>query len=320
MVRFGDDAPVFHAVRVVIFAAAKPRCCEAEAKRNALDGRNGESKLADFVFQSAEHRLAEPGGNACDLAADEASDGVFFRTRSCNRGLHVFGRFVACHGEVLPVDRREKFGRVLDSGNRVNARHDLDATCCEQLLANAARNAQGSGQPAGEVSAAGNVLIAAEFYLRGIVGVTRAGDVDEIAIILRACIRVVDYSAKRRAAGRVSNESRKKFRQVCLFSRRRPCVLAGGSSAKKCAELVHVDGKTCRKSGEGHADGGAMGLAEDGKLQRVAMIKAAHRESPFSWSSVFQNSGYDLDVHCAPRTVTGSRHPPARTAASIAIR
>ena len=130
-----------HLVRVVIFAATKPRCCEAEAELNTLDGRNGESKLADFVFQSAEHRLAEPGGNACDLAADEASDGVFFRTRSCNRGLHVFGRFVACHGEVLPVDRREKFGRVLDSGNRVNARHDLDAVRLQQLLADAARNA-----------------------------------------------------------------------------------------------------------------------------------------------------------------------------------
>ena len=77
---------------------------------------------------------------------------------------------------------------------------------------------------------------------------------------------------------------------------------------------------SCRKAGKGHADGGAMGLAEDGKLQRVAMIKAAHVGSPFRWSSVFQNSGYDLDVHCAPRIVTGSRHPPARTAASIAIR
>ena len=127
MVRLGDDFAVFNPVRIVIFAAAETRRCEAETKLNALDSGDGEGKLADFVFQSAEHRIAEPGRNACNMAADDASDGVFFRARLCNRGLHVFGRFVACHGEVLPVDRREKLGRVFDSGNRVNARHDLDA-------------------------------------------------------------------------------------------------------------------------------------------------------------------------------------------------
>ena len=77
----------------------------------------------------------------------------------------------------------------------------------QQMLADAARNAKRRRQPAGKMPAARDVLKAAEFDLRGIVGMSGARNIHEIAVILRAGVGVSDDSAERRAAGYVSDET-----------------------------------------------------------------------------------------------------------------
>ena len=77
----------------------------------------------------------------------------------------------------------------------------------QQLLADAARDAKRCRQPAGKMPAARDVLKAAEFDLRGIVGMSGARNIHEIAVILRAGVGVSDDSAERRAAGYVSDET-----------------------------------------------------------------------------------------------------------------
>ena len=184
MVCLRDDAAVFHAVSVVILTAAQLCCLEAETKFNALDGGDGKDELADPVFQTAEHRRSQPSRNAEHAALNDPADGVFLRARLRNGCLHFPGSFVARHGEILLRDRRVKFGRIPDSGNGVNARHDLDALFMQQLLADAARNAKRRRQPAGKMPAARDVLKAAEFDLRGIIGMSGARNIHEIAVIL----------------------------------------------------------------------------------------------------------------------------------------
>ena len=140
------------------------------------------------------------------------------------------------------------------------------------------------------MAAARDILKTVELFLRGEVGVAGAGDVNEIAVVLASGVRVVNDGAERRAAGCVSDKSGEKLRRIGLFARRGPGILPGRAAAEKCRELVHVNREARGKTGDGHADGRAVRLAEDGKLQ-CAVVKTAHIAAPFRLSSVCQKFG-----------------------------
>ena len=82
-----------------------------------------------------------------------------------------------------------------------DAAHDCNALARKELHADAARNAQRRGESSGKMPAARAVLIAAVFYLGGVIRVAGARRKGKVFIVLRPCVRVADDGRKRRAAG-----------------------------------------------------------------------------------------------------------------------
>ena len=91
--------------------------------------------------------------------------------------------------------------RILHPGNSGDVGAHPDAIFFQPLLAEASRNAQRCRQTAGEMTAAGYVLIAAVFDLGGVVGMAGPGAVHEIGIVPGAGVFVADHGSNGRAAG-----------------------------------------------------------------------------------------------------------------------
>ncbi len=69
------------------------------------------------------------------------------------------------------------------------------------------RDAEGRCQPAGKMSAAADVLVAAVFDVGRIVRMTRPWDISDIIVVATAGVGVADDGGKRRAAGHITHQS-----------------------------------------------------------------------------------------------------------------
>ena len=90
---------------------------------------------------------------------------------------------------------------VIQTVEPFDVRADPNPFVFQPLLAQPARDAQGSRQPSGEMTAACRILEAAVFDLGGVVRMTGPGAVLEIAVIPGAGVFVVDDGGNGSAAG-----------------------------------------------------------------------------------------------------------------------
>ena len=290
MVRFRNNAAVFHAEGIVVLASAQLRRGKARAELHALDRRDAEHDLRDAVFHAVEHRRAKPSRKSLDAALDHAAEGIALRLRGKNGLPHLLARIVAHDREGLFSDRRVKRRRVLDAAHADNARHDPDAAGLQKLQADSARDAQRRGQPSGKMPAAGGVLMAAVADVRRIVRVTGTRHALQRRIVLRTDIRIPNDCRQRRAAGDVVYKSAEELRRVGLLPGRRKRPAARRAPGQKAPQRLHIDRKARRKAVHRHADGGRMRLAEDGHGQ-IFSVAAAHSVSPFKCSQSAQKRG-----------------------------
>ena len=114
------------------------------------------------------------------------------------------------------------------------------------------------------MAAAGVVLKPAVFYLRGIIRVAGAGAVAQIGVIAGAGIGIADDGGNGRAAGVAVQQAAQEFRPILLPARGGKIILPGRAAVEERLQALQIHGKPRRDAVQGHADGCAVGLAEDG--------------------------------------------------------
>ena len=142
-------------------------------------------------------------------------------------------------------------------------RHDLNAAGLERLQRDAARDAQGRRQAAGEVPAAGDVVHVVILHACREVRMSRTGLAAQLGVVLGARVGVLDDRGDRRARGVPIDHAGNDMRGVGLAALGRGLVTAGGATVQKSLQLLLVNGDTRRNAIERAADGGGVRLAED---------------------------------------------------------
>jgi len=158
--RFGvrDDAAVLHTEGVVVFASAQARSAKACAELHALDGGDAEQRRGKAVFDAVEHRVAETGWQPDGGTFHDAADGILRLTRRQNKTLHPLARRVGNgrerfrrHGAEQLVGRVEREGFVVLRSHGGKVRADKYAAPRQDLLGDAAGDAQRRRQAAGKM-------------------------------------------------------------------------------------------------------------------------------------------------------------------------
>ena len=85
-----------------------------------------------------------------------------------------------------------------------------------------------------------------------------------VSVVSGTGIFVVDHSGNGSAAGKTVQYASQKFRPVFLTSGRREVVLSRSTAVQEILKRICIHRKSRRDPIEGHADGWAMRLTEDG--------------------------------------------------------
>ena len=127
-------------------------------------------------------------------------------------------------------------------------RHDLNAAGLERLQRDAARDAQGRRQAAGEVPAAGDVVHVVVLHARRKIGMSRTGLAAQFGVVLGARVGVLDDRGDGRTRGVSINYAGDNVGGVGLAALGRGLVTAGGATVQKGLQLLLVNGDTCRNA------------------------------------------------------------------------
>jgi hypothetical protein len=131
---------------------------------------------------------------------------------------------------------------VLDVGNGEQVGANAHPACRERLEGNAASDAQGCGEPPGEVPASGNILVAVPLLPCGEVGVARTRHLEEVVVVARACVGVLDDGGKGSpACGAVDVQAAYDAGAVLLAAGRGPAALAGRATCHEGSKGVLVN-------------------------------------------------------------------------------
>ena len=131
---------------------------------------------------------------------------------------------------------------VLDAGNGEQVGANAHAARREHLEGDAARYAQGRGKTAGEVSAAGDILVAVPLLPCGEVGVAGTRHLEEVVVVTRACVGVLDDGGKGSpACGAMDVQAAYDAGAVLLAAGRGPAALAGRATCHEGSKGVLVN-------------------------------------------------------------------------------
>ena len=114
------------------------------------------------------------------------------------------------------------------------------------------------------MAAAGCVLEAAVFDLGGVVRVPGAGAISQCFIITGVGIVIVDHGGNWRAAGKAIQNAAEKFGAILFLAGCGPVMLPRCPAVQELLQFLQVNGQPRRDPVQGHADGGTVGLAENG--------------------------------------------------------
>ena len=148
-----------------------------------------------------------------------------------------------------------------------------DPPAGQDLLGDAAGDAEGGRQAAGEVATAPHVRLALPLHKRGVIRVAGPGLVPELRIVRGVLVAVLDHSTQRRTAGDTVFQPGEEGGAIRLLSKGGEGVFAGSAPVQKGLERIQVH---CLAGGQAvhhHADGRPVGLAEDADLQQVSELR-----------------------------------------------
>ena len=147
---------------------------------------------------------------------------------------------------------------------------DADAQAVQHAFAQRTRRHAGSGDAAGEMSAAPGVLIALVLGIGRVVGVTGAQQVCSFGIVAAAGVLVADDHRHGGAGGAALVHAGEELHNVGLGA-------GGGKPIAPGAAAVHcggdgglVHGQACGQTVQHRADGRAVALSENGHRNSIA--------------------------------------------------
>ena len=188
---------------------------------------------------------------------------------------------------------------------------DANAARGEQLQGDAAGGADGCREPTREVPASRHILVSVPLGMGREVRMARPGRVEDVVVVARAGVGVLDDDGERGPAGLTALvEAGKDVWLVGLLAGRRPICLARGASRHEGTQLVEIGGKARGQPLDHAADGCGMGLSEDRHAQggtegRCHCYASSSRAMPPSARKSSKKLGYDLLTQSAPRMVVG---------------
>ena len=156
---------------VVVLAPPHLGHGKARAELHALHSGDGKDKSGHAIFHAVQHGVTQAHRQAGDAALDQAAQGVQFRPGLLNGSLHLLPGGIVQHGEALLARQQQVFrrhvhrviGGIQDPADARDVRPNGDAPPGQDLLADPPGDAQGRGQAAGKMPAAGHILPAAVF-------------------------------------------------------------------------------------------------------------------------------------------------------------
>ena len=193
MIAFGDHAAVLKGVGVVGLAAAQGAYGEAIAELEALDRGNAEDERRQAVFQAAEGVLAQPDGQTRDAALHGAAHGIPRRLGGFDLFLKAFGDEGARGAERIALSfqaLREGAG-IHGVPDAFDPGGDRDALRRQQLLRDAAGDADRRGHAAGPFAAAGCDMPGLD--VSRIIRVAGSRHGPEGFVVRRTHVRVADH-------------------------------------------------------------------------------------------------------------------------------
>ena len=116
------------------------------------------------------------------------------------------------------------------------------------------------------MAAAGVVLKTEVFHIGGVVRVARPGHRGKGGIVLGPGVPIADDGRQGYAAGAVPPQPGEKFRGVRLLAGGGIGVAARGPALQKALQGLKINLLPGGDTLQGHADGGGMGLAENGQV------------------------------------------------------
>ena len=150
---------------------------------------------------------------------------------------------------------------------------DEDPAAGENLLGDAAGNAQRRRQPAGEVSAAPHVCRAAPFDSGRKIGMARTGRIGKAAVVGGVLVTVFNDGAQRCAAGMAVFQPGEERGNIALLPGSGQGAFPRTAAVQKGLEFGQVNGLPGRQTVHHHADGPAVGLAEHTHMQQVSKFR-----------------------------------------------
>ena len=265
---------------VVVLGAVGPGGSKAIPELHALHGGDAEERRRQPVLHPAEHRISQPGGHPRGRALDDAAHGVQVLPGLQDQRLHPLPGLVVQHREGLGGNGFKQLPRGTQGEGGIPLRAHgpevgphVHAPAGQNLPGDAAGDAQGRRQPAGEVAAAPHVRLTAPLDEGGVVRVAGPGLVPEFRIIQGVLVAVFDDGAQRRAAGDAVLQAGEKHRNIGLLPGGGQAVLAGPAPVQEAVQFLQVDSLPGGQAVYHHADGLSMGLAEHRNFQEIAEFR-----------------------------------------------
>ena len=238
-------APAVDSAKIIYTANLTLESKDYEAARSALDSALAEA--GGYLESSSEY--TRPGSSR--------SVNLTYRVPQAN--YQSFLEAVAAAGNV--TYRSQQADDVTTQYMDVSARlSNLQAqrTRLQQLQAQAARHAQGRGQPPGEMPAARGGLCAVIFYGGGVVRVRRTGRILQPGIVRRVGVAVGQHGRQRRAAGQAVRKAAQEFRAVRLAAGARQGAAPRRAPVQKGLQGRKIGPEARREAVEAHAHGRAV--------------------------------------------------------------
>ena len=270
MVGLSADGSALRHEGVVVLRAPHAGSLEAGAELHPLHGGDGEQGGGELALQPLEHGVSQPHRHPLGDAFHHTAHRVPGLSGLEDGGAHVLpGPLLQYRegGPLYPVQhirvlaQRIK-GAVLHGGDGADVGPDADTPASQDLDCNAPGDAQGGGDPAGEVAAPPHVLAAAVLHLGGEIGVGGPGLVPELVVVFGAGVGVLDDGSQRSPAGDAVHQTAQNLGHIPLLPGGGGGIPAGSPALEEALELLQVHRLPGGQAVHRHPDGRGVGLAE----------------------------------------------------------
>ena len=248
---------------------------KAGADLHALDGVDAHHGVGDVGIKLVKQRLPQAHRHAGGDHADARAAGV----AGLAQGVHVslerrhIGR--RCKKRVIGNMRPglKGHGQV---ANLSHATHEACAVLRRQPLFGDSAGGHHRCRQAGRRATAATRVAQAVFVQVGVVGVTGAEGVQDIAVVLAALVGVLDQQTDRRACGLAFVNAGEDFDRIGLVALRHVPAGAGPAAVQVVLDVGFSQIHPWRAAVDHAADGRAVGFTEVGDCEKLSEGVAAH--------------------------------------------